>query len=366
MQGDRRRSRAGFTLIELLVVIAIIAVLIGLLLPAVQKVREAAARSSCTNNLKQIGLAAHNFHDTYGFLPPETIVPNGTNTVDTSGNTVPQYGVPTIDGFATWAVLILPYIEQGNQYSLWNIQFAYGSQIPDAVRGQPKIFMCPSRPPAVLSTETMPNNVAQPGAISDYASCHGNISGNTTQSNAQGAIVVAIGQQMGTGVAPAGSAYAGATVQTCKAWKGQVTLQTIFDGTSNTLLFGEKYIPKGNLAPRGTGPDRSVFDGNLNNFRRIGGWNGLGVTYPIPDPPTGATAYPLVSPDGTTATATTTAGFTINPPSNPNACFGGPHPGICMFVFCDGSVKPVANNVDVWVLSYLAARQDGQVLTGSY
>src|SRR5205814_3400668 len=108
-----RSPRVGFTLIELLVVIAIIAVLIGLLLPAVQKVRDAAARMSCENNLKQLGLACHSFHDTNGALPPEIIYPYQLiPNVSVNGY---NYG----DGYATWAVLLLPFIEQGNMYSQW-------------------------------------------------------------------------------------------------------------------------------------------------------------------------------------------------------------------------------------------------------
>src|SRR5215204_2912397 len=100
--------RSGFTLIELLVVIAIVAVLIALLVPAVQKVRESAARIQCANNLKQLGLAAHAYHDVKRALPPDWIAPNVGTVVNP-------------DGFATWAVLLLPYIEQEPQFRLWNL-----------------------------------------------------------------------------------------------------------------------------------------------------------------------------------------------------------------------------------------------------
>src|SRR5438067_555126 len=97
MARSRQRTKRGFTLIELLVVIAIIGVLVGLLLPAVQKVREAANRMSCTNNLKQLGLAMHNYHNAFGGFPPEQ-------------TTSPQN---------SWTPFMLPYIEQDNLYKLY-------------------------------------------------------------------------------------------------------------------------------------------------------------------------------------------------------------------------------------------------------
>ena len=127
--------RTAFTLIELLVVIAIISVLIGMLLPAVQKAREAAARISCANNLKQIGLAMHMHHNDHDRLPPNRLI--------VAPNTLSPVGAPT--GGATWAVLVLPDLEQDNLYRQWNPNLNYYDQNRVARESSVKTYFCPSR-----------------------------------------------------------------------------------------------------------------------------------------------------------------------------------------------------------------------------
>jgi prepilin-type N-terminal cleavage/methylation domain-containing protein len=127
------QARRGFTLIELLVVIAIIAILIGLLLPAVQKVREAANRMSCQNNLKQLGLALHNYHDAYGALPPSCWKQNIKDTGPTAGYSAFH-----------WSYCILPYIEQDNLYKQFKLDEPWDSDHnKKLIDKMPKIYALP-------------------------------------------------------------------------------------------------------------------------------------------------------------------------------------------------------------------------------
>jgi len=143
---DRMRKRLGFTLIELLVVIAIIAVLIGLLLPAVQKVREAAQRTKCQNNLKQQGLGCHTFHDAHNILPPGLGSTNDSRVMTNAGS---AYLIPIPpQRYASWCTWILPYIEQAPMFqSMRQTNATVNGSINSANYGLPlSIFGCPSDP----------------------------------------------------------------------------------------------------------------------------------------------------------------------------------------------------------------------------
>src|SRR5262245_32330145 len=227
MKRSSTPRRRGLTLIGLLVVMAIIAVLIGLLLPAVQKVRAAASRISCSNNPKAIGLAAHTYHDTNGYLVAVSIaqapVTVGSVTVDEP------------DGFAMWSTLLLPYVEQDNLYRLWNLQIQVSRQVPAAYQQQVKTYLCPSRPQPVLST----GDFATPGgALGDYCPNYGTLPG-VNNVNADGPLLEAT-QTFGTS--------GGFVIVT--GWSGRVRLTDITDGTTNTLMFGEKHIRRDSLRGR--------------------------------------------------------------------------------------------------------------------
>jgi prepilin-type N-terminal cleavage/methylation domain-containing protein len=329
--------RRGFTLIELLVVIAIIGVLIALLLPAVQKVREAANRSSCLNNLKQIGLAVHNYHNTHEALPPLRIA---------SG-----------DGWATFFVLIMPFMEQSPIESQWDLTRKYSDQSVTARQTQVKSYYCPSRrgPTGFSVAEDWYVNDATPppephpaeelqerfsaannplGALGDYAACVGDMRGTPNNPNSEnwfntksnGAIVIA-------------NSIISAD-QTVTTFTSNTRLSSITDGTSNTFLAGEKHVPLGMFGRPKVG-DGALYSGAWTCFAgRI-----AGVEDPLAQSPTDITPSAGVV-DGIYARK-----------------FGSYHPGVCQFVFCDGSARAIRTTIDIANLRRLAVRNDVEAIT---
>jgi prepilin-type N-terminal cleavage/methylation domain-containing protein len=302
----RSRTRTlGFTLIELLVVIAIIAILVGLLLPAVQKVREAAARMSCSNNLKQLGLACHSFNDAYGWLPPSRIR----------------------NDYLTWAVLLMPYLEQDNLYRQFDVRRPYAQQAASATGTHVKTYYCPTlRAPGVLSREN--SGEGPPGALADYAACGGN--GNENGVNATGTFVLGTSTVDGSGLVT--------------SWKGSVSVGNIQDGASNTFLIGERIVrySTANAGGFGTAEDRSVYTStNANNYRRFAGLSSNNELHVLQ----------IYSPDPIWNAQV------IN-----NRSFGSRHTGVCQFVMGDGRVIALQNSTSATVLTRLAMRADGQVV----
>jgi prepilin-type N-terminal cleavage/methylation domain-containing protein/prepilin-type processing-associated H-X9-DG protein len=312
-QSPLRTRTPAFTLIELLVVIAIIGILIALLLPAVQKIREAAARIQCQNNLKQLGLAIHNYHDSNNQLPPARV-----------GR----------DAYATWPVIIAPYVEQQNFANLWDITRIYQQQPNPLARTTTlKIFFCPSRRSPMLSPASengvsgTDGNGHLDSACGDYACCDGD-GWNRNTTAARGAMIAPMltNPNIGDNNPYPARIY---------GFRSVTNFSAISDGLSNTLLIGEKHVRHGGLGLASNG-DEAYYSGyNYDTAQRSAGWyiDGAGVRQ----------NKPIMKPDD--------AASTIR--------FGSWHTGSCNFVFCDGSVHSLPVNIDIETLRRLADRSDG-------
>src|SRR5713101_11636 len=342
----RRICGRAFTLIELLVVIAIIGVLIALLLPAVQKVREAANRVSCSNNLKQMALAVHNHHDVFKSMPTAG-EPNYYNWNRTLKGTVPASGAQQSWG---WMYQILPFVEQDNLWRYFepdtntaDLQFQGDYFI---LAHPPSIYNCPSRRPGgVLSTDPFPwNNVPVQVVATDYAGNGGTFSlGWDNQTDGTNNTGTFNGVQHA--LDPTGM-FLIPTVIKGKALR----FADITDGLSNTMLLGEKAVNKTTYQSNtdsAWGDDEGYAIGLAwDNIRYSRTPDALGLpAQPVQDQ--------VCCPNG--------AGWGPDTAAWPNWRWGAAHPGGFNMALADGSVRLVNYSIDLQTLSYLCNRNDGQV-----
>jgi len=311
---SRSPIRLGFTLVELLVVIAIIGILVGLLLPAVQAAREAARRMSCSNNLKQLGLAMHMYNDVHRSLPPTAL---GVKIGEVHGRGVHQAGL-------TGWVSLLPFHEQGALYEQFNFNVsAFDPVNEEASRRTPPVHRCPSM--------TLLDSGVSPRGYSSYAFSTGTRRYRNQLND--GAVIdfmnVFRNERINLGVPPEMS------------WQTRVSVDDIAgaDGTTYTLLAGEYGVQD---------KDTSSIPFPLpNSGPNAGQW---------------AVSYPYHS------TASVFGQFNVSRisifdiPSYES--FRGPHPAGVQFVFADGSVRSLNDSVDAVLLQRLAARNDGEVIEG--
>lgn len=308
-------QRRAFTLIELLVVIAIIAILIGLLLPAVQKIREAANRMKCQNNLKQLGLGLQNYQTTYGYFPP------GALRSPTSGAVGPFYqkfGVTANNVKHSWAVFLLPYLEQDNLYKQYTLNQSWSATVNQAVRETPvKTFLCPSAPGGDnrLCVQTI-GSATVSAASTDYA-----------PNNAYGAALESAGlvdvAQDRNGV-----------LQVNQAW----SIAEIVDGASNTMLLSEcagrpQHWQFGKMVSATSGSDGGWADDN-NEY----------ITH------------------GSNLTDTGSPGPCHTNCHNGNEVYSF-HTGGANHVFGDGSVKFIRQSMDIRLFVKYLTRRGNDVIT---
>ncbi len=321
-------SRRGFTLIELLVVIAIIGVLIALLLPAVQAAREAARRTQCTNNMKQIGIGLHNVHDTFGSFPPSIIVSDWTiaNVPGADGIEPCPRGYDAIFcdsqlNVNSWTIYILPHIEQQNLYDSFNFQLLWnGFENQTVVSTRIATFLCPSTPEEANFDSVNFFGQSIEVAPGDYS----------------------VDDGIGTGIGPDGLGLVNAV---SPPLTGALFLQRltkigdIKDGTSNTFLVTED-------AGR---PTRYLKGGAVDSTRTTSGaaWADFEAEF-----------Y--------------THGYTSDGSSSPGPCHTNCnnnnevysfHPGGAHHLFADGSVHFIKETTDMQVFANLLSHQGREVIS---
>jgi prepilin-type N-terminal cleavage/methylation domain-containing protein/prepilin-type processing-associated H-X9-DG protein len=371
MRGRSTVRTRGFTLVELLVVIAIIGILVALLLPAIQAAREAARRTQCTNNLKQIGLGILNHHDTARYFPTA-----GTNTGDFW--TGPATGVTANFPRWGWGYQILPYIEELNVYNMAKSEEGtYRPVDENPALGQAlvevpmPIYSCPSRGSRTCAITSDGSLVA----LGDYAGVIFDLIGTSWENDYdwtsnQGQDLKVRNWQ---GIIVKGGHFNG----TYEKWP-TVSMRQVTDGASHTIavmekaVFVEKYNVAGTWSDNWTEVDGWMHNAHYSTMRCVSGDGGLVHSKTV----TGGNAGPgrlgygpgpeLVS-DSEEFVKT---GATIADRSDVNhfdVGFGSPHPGGVQAVFADGSVKTISFNIDATpggVLYRLCARDDGLPLEG--
>ncbi|NBV46363.1 MAG: DUF1559 domain-containing protein [Planctomycetia bacterium] len=342
----KRTFRSGFTLVELLVVIAIIGTLVGLLLPAVQAAREAARRSSCQNNLKQIGLALHNFESSRKFFPPAR--------VDAApGYPVVEFNIPAPTTGAIQhgpGLFILPYIELTSLYNAYDLKQTWSATANAAViRTQVASFICPSTPDSDrLDTGNAPGSTLAPkwsAAALDYSLANGV---NGKLGLAPYNLIPPIPGYNSSDPATDRAQYTGAIlpISTISSFttgmsppffnsRAKSTIATITDGTSKTFAWvedaGRPFLYRGRT--------------------KINGSRASGAGWADPDSEFWVDGY---TTDGVTALGP--AAMNVNS-SNEIYAF---HPGGAMAVFCDGRVSFFADTTDVAIIAALISAQLGE------
>ncbi len=335
----RATNEKGFTLVELLVVIAIIGILVALLLPAVQAAREAARRTQCVNNLKQVGLALHNHHDTYKRFPPGAAQDQPPFSSQVNGPN---------DWGSSWMVYLLPYVEQSAMYDKW--QFSGSSGVFNAnnlalrTGASMEGFQCPSSP--LPKTADSQQATAAVNYVAISGAHNGLIAGYTETRNVAGSASI-YGSIGGGGVLFPNS---------------KLNFSAITDGTTNVMAVSEHgdYLFKAD----GTRADwraSQVWGWAIGckDYREPPNYNAASDRRPFN---TTTIRYAVNQKKGWANGNGDNAGAGVGRDGGANIPLNSAHPGGVNILLCDGSVRFVANTVPLDVLARLATRDDGQVV----